>query len=77
MPAPLDPRSYRSVTCQAPPGRSESFARLEGKVAVITGPAGGSAGATPLRFAGEGAAVVINDVDVEPAEETASLVKEA
>jgi phosphoglycerate dehydrogenase-like enzyme len=77
MPAPLDPRSYRSVTCQAAAGRSESLARLEGKVAVITGAGRGIGRATAVRFAGEGPAVVINDVDVEPAKETASLVKDA
>ena len=51
--------------------------RLEGKVAVITGAGRGIGRATAVRFAQEGAAVVVNDVDAEPAEETASLVKEA
>jgi 3-oxoacyl-[acyl-carrier protein] reductase len=52
-------------------------ARLEGKVAVITGAGRGIGQATAVRFAQEGAAVVVNDVDPEPAEETAALVKEA
>jgi 3-oxoacyl-[acyl-carrier protein] reductase len=51
--------------------------RLEGKIAVITGAGRGIGRATAVRFAREGAAVVVNDVDAEPAEETASLVKEA
>ncbi|HKX25815.1 MAG TPA: glucose 1-dehydrogenase [Actinomycetota bacterium] len=51
--------------------------RLEGKVAVITGAGRGIGRATAVRFAQEGAAVVVNDVDGDPAEETASLVKEA
>ena len=51
--------------------------RLEGKVAVITGAGRGIGRATAVRFAQEGAAVVVNDVDRDPAEETASLVKEA
>jgi 3-oxoacyl-[acyl-carrier protein] reductase len=51
--------------------------RLEGKIAVVTGAGRGIGRATAVRFAGEGAAVVVNDVDVEPAEETATLVKEA
>jgi len=51
--------------------------RLEGKVAVITGAGRGIGRATALRFAQEGAAVVINDVDPDPGEETAQLVKEA
>jgi 3-oxoacyl-[acyl-carrier protein] reductase len=51
--------------------------RLEGKVAIITGAGRGIGRATAIRFAQEGAAVAVNDVDAEPAEETASLVKEA
>ena len=51
--------------------------RLEGKVAVVTGAGRGIGRATALRFAQEGAAVVINDVDPDPGEETAQLVKEA
>ncbi len=50
---------------------------LEGKVVVITGAGRGIGRATALRFAQEGAAVVINDVDPDPGEETAQLVKEA
>jgi 3-oxoacyl-[acyl-carrier protein] reductase len=53
------------------------MARLQGKIAVITGAGRGIGRATAVRFAQEGAAVVVNDVDAEPAEETASLVKEA
>jgi 3-oxoacyl-[acyl-carrier protein] reductase len=51
--------------------------RLDGKVAVITGAGRGIGRATAIRFAQEGAAVVVNDVDADPAEETAQLVKEA
>jgi 3-oxoacyl-[acyl-carrier protein] reductase len=51
--------------------------RLEGKIAVVTGAGRGIGRATAVHFAGEGASVVVNDVDAEPAEETASLVKEA
>jgi 3-oxoacyl-[acyl-carrier protein] reductase len=51
--------------------------RLEGKVAVITGAGRGIGRATAVRFAREGASVALNDVDGAPAEETASLVKEA
>ena len=53
------------------------MARLEGKVAVITGAGRGIGRATAVRFAREGAAVIVNDVDPEPAEETAQAVKEA
>jgi 3-oxoacyl-[acyl-carrier protein] reductase len=51
--------------------------RLDGKIAVITGAGRGIGRATAVRFAREGAAIVVNDVDAEPAEESASLVKEA
>jgi 3-oxoacyl-[acyl-carrier protein] reductase len=51
--------------------------RLEGKVAVVTGAGRGIGRATAVRFAQEGAAVVVNDVDPDPAEETASAIKEA
>lgn len=51
--------------------------RLEGKVAVITGAGRGIGRATAVRFAEEGAAVVVNDVDPDPAEETAAAIKEA
>ncbi len=51
--------------------------RLEGKVAVVTGAGRGIGRATAVRFAQEGAAVVVNDVDPDPAEETAAAVKEA
>ena len=51
--------------------------RLEGKVAVITGAGRGIGRATAIRFAEEGASVVVNDVDPDPAEETARAIKEA
>ena len=51
--------------------------RLDGKVAVVTGAGRGIGRATAVRFAQEGAAVVVNDVDPDPAEETAAAIKEA
>ena len=51
--------------------------RLEGKVAVITGAGRGIGRATAVRFAQEGAAVLINDVDAVPANETAEIVRGA
>lgn len=51
--------------------------RLEGKVAVITGTAGGIGRATALRFAEEGAAVVGADVSVDANAETTRLVEDA
>lgn len=43
--------------------RSYVMGRLDGKVAVITGAASGMGRATAVRFAGEGAAVVIADLN--------------
>ncbi len=51
--------------------------RLNGKVAVITGTAGGIGRATALRFAEEGAAIVGADVSSEANAETARLVQDA
>jgi NAD(P)-dependent dehydrogenase (short-subunit alcohol dehydrogenase family) len=42
--------------------------RLDGKVAIITGSASGIGRGTAMRFAGEGAAVVIADLNVEGGE---------
>jgi NAD(P)-dependent dehydrogenase (short-subunit alcohol dehydrogenase family) len=51
--------------------------RLQGKVAVITGTAGGIGRATALRFAEEGAAIVGADVSADANAETARLVQDA
>ena len=48
--------------------------RLEGKVAVVTGGAGGIGRETARRFAEEGARVCVADLADEPGQETASEV---
>ncbi len=50
--------------------------RLDGKVAIITGSASGMGRATAIRFAGEGAAVVIADLNVEGGEAAVRDCKE-
>ena len=50
---------------------------LDGKVAIVTGAGRGIGRATALRLAADGATVVVNDIDAEPAHETADLVKQA
>jgi meso-butanediol dehydrogenase/(S,S)-butanediol dehydrogenase/diacetyl reductase len=51
--------------------------RLAGKVALITGTAGGQGRAAALLFAAEGATVVGCDIDAEHAQETVELVAAA
>jgi hypothetical protein len=48
--------------------------RLAGKAAIVTGAASGNGRAMAVRFAAEGADVVVADVDAAGAEETARLV---
>src|SRR3989440_11217840 len=66
-----------AVCPRHPRGSGGALARLQDRVAVITGAGRGIGRATAILFAQEGAAVVVNDVDPEPAEETAQAVKEA
>lgn len=49
--------------------------RLKDKVAIVTGSGRGIGRAVALAFAREGADVVISDVDMEPAEQTAEEVR--
>src|SRR6516162_3846508 len=49
--------------------------RLDGRVAFLTGAARGIGAATAARLAGEGAAVVVTDMDTGPAEETANRIR--
>jgi len=51
--------------------------RFEDRVAIVTGGARGIGAATARRFAQDGAAVVIADVDEEPAHDVAAAVEQA
>ena len=51
--------------------------RLENKVAIITGTAGGIGRATALRFATEGASIIAADVADDANAETVAMVSEA
>jgi 2-hydroxycyclohexanecarboxyl-CoA dehydrogenase len=51
--------------------------RFEGKTVVVTGGGGGIGGATCRRFAAEGAAVAVFDLNLEAAEKVAAGIREA
>ena len=48
---------------------------LEGKVAIITGAGRGIGRAAAIKFAEEGAKVVVSDIDPEPADQTVEKIK--
>ena len=50
-------------------------AQFEGKVALVTGSAGGIGRATALAFARDGAKVVVSDIAVDAAEETVRMIE--
>lgn len=50
---------------------------LDGKVAIVSGSGRGIGREIALKLASEGAAVVVNDLDAEPAKETVSAIEAA
>jgi 3-oxoacyl-[acyl-carrier protein] reductase len=51
--------------------------KLDGKVAIVTGSGRGIGAEIALKLAGDGAAVVVNDLDDGPAKETAAAIEAA
>lgn len=53
------------------------MSKLAGKVAIVSGSGRGIGRAIAMKLAGDGAKVVINDIDPTPAEETVAAIKAA
>jgi 3-oxoacyl-[acyl-carrier protein] reductase len=51
--------------------------KLEGKVAIVSGSGRGIGRAIAMKLASEGAKVVVNDLDADPAEQTVADIKKA
>ncbi len=51
--------------------------KLDGKVAIVTGSGRGIGAQIALKLAAEGAAVVVNDLDEQPAKETVAAIEQA
>jgi len=50
------------------------MSRLAGKVALVSGAGRGIGRSIAVKLAGEGARMVINDLDTEPAQETVETI---